>query len=166
MRALGIEISGNDANLALLEFENGMFYLPECRAKKLHCRNPDRVEDLRYFQTSIAKLAEDYQIDQIVIRERQKKGKFAGGANGFKLEAALQLLTGVEVLLMNPTTQTAILKKYPILFSFSETGLKKFQQPAFEVAYAQLTDPKGEVEAQRQSEIAKRKKKREAEQQD
>lgn len=161
MRVLGIELTGNDAVIALLELQMGMFYLPECRARKLTCRNPDNVEDLRYFQKSVAKLVEDYKIDQIVIRERMKKGRFAGGANGFKLEAAIQLIKNFEVLLMNSATQKAVFKKYPATIDFAETGMKKFQQGAFEIAYAQLTDPKGKVEEQRQRDIAKRKEKRE-----
>jgi len=163
MRVLGMEITSKEVNIALLEYQNGMFYMPECRARKLTCRNTDTTSDLRYFQKSVAKLVEDYKIDQIVIRERMKKGKFSGSAEGFKLEAVVQLLTTCEVILMNPTVQGAILKKYPVGFSFAETGLKKFQQPAFEVAFAQLSDPKGQVEQQRQKEIAKRKQNREAE---
>jgi hypothetical protein len=166
LRVLGIELAGNDAVVALLEYQMGMFYLPECRARKLNCRNPDNVEDLRYFQKSVAKLVEDYQINQIVIRERMKKGRFAGGANGFKLEAVIQLLDNCTVSLMNSATQKAIAKKYPSAIDFSETGMKKFQQGAIEVAYAQLTDPKGKVEEMRQKEIAKRKEKREAQQED
>lgn len=167
MRVLGIELSGSDAIIALLEQEMGMFYLPEVRARKVTCKNPDRNGDLAYFQKSIAKLAEDYKVDQIVIRERMKKGKFAGGADGFKLEAAIQLLAnvdkeadGLEVILMNPATQSAILKKMPVSIPFAETGMKKFQQQAFEVAYAQLSDPKGKVEEARQKEIQKRKQNR------
>lgn len=168
MKILGIELSGNDAIVALLELDQGMYYLPEIRARKVNCRNPDRNEDLAYFQKSIAKLVEDYQIDEIVIRERMKKGKFAGGANGFKLESAIQLLASEElqVRLMNPATQKAIVKKYPTTIPFNETGMKKFQQAAFEVAYAQLSDPKGLVEEARLREIEKRKQNRELKESD
>jgi len=162
MRILGIEISGNDAIVALLEEEQGMFYLPDIRARKVQCRNPDSIEDLSYFQKSFAKLIEDYQIDELVIRQRMKKGKFAGGANGFKLEAAIQLISGATVTLMSSATQSAILKRYPLSIPFNETGMKKFQQQAFEVAYAQLSDPKGLAEEARQREIQKRKENREA----
>jgi hypothetical protein len=166
MRVLGIELSGKEANLALLEYNQGMFYLPECRARKIPCHNPDKAGDLKYFQKSIAKLVEDYKIDQIVIRERMKKGKFAGGADGFKMEAAIQLMNQCPVFLMNSATQKAIAKKYPITIPFMETGMKKFQQGAFELAYAQLSDPEGRVEEARLREIAKRKEKREAEEDD
>ncbi|WP_319381513.1 DUF3010 family protein [Thiomicrorhabdus sp.] len=162
MRVLGVELTGNDAVVALVEYSNGMFYLPECRARRVECRNPDSAGDLRYFQKSIAKLIEDYKVDQLVIRERMKKGKFAGGANGFKLEAVIQLIDNCEVLLMTGTTQKAIFKKYPMTIPFAETGLKKFQQGAFDIAYAQLSDPEGKAEQARQLEIEKRKQNREA----
>ncbi|MBN2647275.1 MAG: DUF3010 family protein [Thiotrichales bacterium] len=157
MRVLGIELVGSEAVVALVEWQNGFFYLPECRARRVSCRNPDVNDDLRYFQKSLSKLVEDYKIDRIVIRERMKKGKFAGGADGFKLEAVLQLLDNCEVQLMHSATQSAIFKRFPLSIAFNETGLKKFQQGAFEMAYAVLSDPKGQVEAARQQEIERRK---------
>ncbi|WP_130537104.1 DUF3010 family protein [Thiomicrorhabdus indica] len=160
MRILGIELTGNDAVVALLEQDNGMFYIPDFRARKVNCRNPDDQEQLQYFQKSFAQLVQDYKVDEIVIRGRMKKGRFAGGANGFKLEGALQVLPGVKVTVMIPATQSAILKRFPMSIPFAETGMKKFQQQAFEVAYAQLSDPKGLAEAARQKEIANRKQKR------
>jgi len=160
MRILGIELTGNDAVVALLEQDNGMFYIPDFRARKVNCRNPDDQEQLQYFQKSFAQLVQDYKVDEIVIRGRMKKGRFAGGANGFKLEGALQVLPGVKVTVMIPATQSAILKRFPMSIPFAETGMKKFQQQAFEVAYAQLSDPKGLAEAVRQKEIANRKQKR------
>lgn len=161
MRILGIELTGNDAIVALLEQENGMFYIPDFRARKVPCRNPDDQEQLQYFQKSIVQLVQDYKIDEIVIRGRMKKGKFAGGANGFKLEAAIQLIQNAKVSIMIPATQSAIMKRFPMSIPFAETGMKKFQQFAFEVAYAQLSDPKGLAEAARLKEIDKRKKNRE-----
>lgn len=163
MRILGIELAGNDAVIALLEQQEGMFHIPDCRARKVNCTNPDNQENLQYFQKSIAKLVEDYQIDEIVVRGRMKKGRFAGGANGFKLESAIQLIPDLTVRLMQPATQSAILKRFPLSVAFNETGMKKFQQQAFEVAYAQLSDPKGLAEESRQKEIAKRKQNRENE---
>lgn len=135
MRVCGIELVGNEAIISLLMMEGEMFHLPDCRVTRVKCENPDRAEDLKYFQKTFEKLAEDYKIDQLVIRERQKKGKFAGGANGFKLEAALQV-SDLPVLLKSPTEIKANLKHYPMPIPFSETGLKKFQEASFTVAFA------------------------------
>lgn len=101
---------------------------------------PDSAHELLYFQKTFAKLIEDYQVDEVVIRARQKKGKFAGGANGFKLEAALQLLIPIKVRLIDAPAQKAALKKYPLPITFAETGLKKFQEPAFMAAFAAIAE--------------------------
>lgn len=140
MLICGVELSGNDAIISLLQFEAEIFNLPECRVRKITCANPDSAEDLRYFQKTFAKLIEDYQIDEVVIRARQKKGKFAGGANGFKLEAALQLIKNQTVKIMESTAQKAALKKYPLPITFAKTGLKKFQEPAFMAAFAAIAE--------------------------
>jgi hypothetical protein len=132
----GVELSGNDAIISLLKVEEDIFHLPDCRVRRVTCQNPDRADDLRYFQKTFAKLIEDYQIDNVVIRARLKKGKFAGGADGFKLEAALQLMSNVNVTLLSATEQKENLKKYPLPITFAETGLKKFQEPAFMAAFA------------------------------
>lgn len=132
----GVELSGNDAIIVLLKEDQEMFYLPDCRTLRLQCDNPDRTEDLRYFQKTFAKLLDDYQVDQVVIKARMKKGKFSGGANGFKLEAAIQLIPDQNVIIMDNTELKANLKKYPLPIDFQETGLKKYQENAFEVAFA------------------------------
>lgn len=132
----GIELSGNEAILCLLKIEDEVFYLPECRVKRIACKDPDDAEELQYFQATFAKLIEDYRVERVVIKARQKKGKFAGGANGFKLEAALQLLPNTPVTLMLATEQKLALKNYPLPITFNETGLKKFQEAAFMAAFS------------------------------
>ncbi len=136
-RVCGVEFTGNDAIISLLVIEEGaMFYLPDCRVRRITCKNPDSASELRYFQKTFEQLAQDYQIETVVIRERMKKGKFSGGANGFKLEAALQLSGKLNTVLISPTDIKANLKRYPLPITFAETGLKKFQEPAFMTAFA------------------------------
>ncbi|VAW45319.1 hypothetical protein MNBD_GAMMA03-63 [hydrothermal vent metagenome] len=136
-KVCGVELSGNDAIISLLLIEEGaMFHLPDCRVTRITCKNPDSTSELRYFQKTFEQLAQDYQIETVVIRERMKKGKFSGGANGFKLEAALQLSDKLNTVLISPTDIKASLKRYPLPITFAETGLKKFQEPAFMTAFA------------------------------
>ncbi len=136
MKICGVELSGNDAVISLLTEQDGMFLLPECRVRKVTCPNPDHANELKYFQKTFAQLMADYQIDVVVIKERMKKGKFAGGANGFKLEAAIQLIDGLKVVLMSSADQKQHLKHYPLPIGFAETGLKKFQETAFMAAFS------------------------------
>ena len=138
MRVCGVELSANDANIVLLNLDSGMFRLPECRTRKVSLQKAATAHELKYFQKTFAQLVQDYKIEIIVIRQRPMKGKFAGGAIGFKLEAALELLTGVEVIVMPPTEIKTALKESRTYIDFNDTGLKVFQKPAFETALAYI----------------------------
>lgn len=136
LKICGVELTGNDAVISLLTEQDGIFVLPECRVRRVSCKNPDHTNELSYFQKTFKQLMMDYQIDVVVIKERMKKGKFAGGANGFKLEAAIQLMGDIQVQLMSSASQKQHLKHYPLPISFAETGLKKFQETAFMAAFS------------------------------
>ena len=142
MRVIGVELSGNDANVCLLSLADEVFQIPDCRTRKLSLPKDAKAKDLRYFQKTFGQLVQDYKIDQIVIRQRPMKGKFAGGAVGFKLEAALELLSDVEVIVMTPTEIKESLKRNPVLVPMPDTGLKMFQEVAFNTAYAYLMKDK------------------------
>lgn len=142
MRVIGVELSGNDANVCLLSLADEVFQIPDCRARKLTLPKNATAKDLRYFQKTFGQLVQDYQVDEIVIRQRPMKGKFAGGAIGFKLEAALELLNDVEVVVLTPTEIKESLKRNPVLVPIAETGLKMFQEVAFNTAYAYLMKDK------------------------
>ena len=78
----------------------------------------------------------DYKVATVAIRERQTKGKFAGGAVSFKLEAAIQLIPTLDVIVLSPVAIKAALKENRLPLLFSDTGLKVFQEAAFTVACA------------------------------
>ena len=78
----------------------------------------------------------DYKVEKVVIRERMPKGKFAGSAISFKLEAAIQLITEIDVEILSPTQIKAAQKESQLPIAFENTGLKVFQKDAFTVAYA------------------------------
>jgi len=136
MKICGVELTGNDAVVCLLSLEDQQFTLPECRVRKLTLPKNHSRDDLQKFQATFAKLMVDYQIDKVVIRERMSKGKFAGGAVGFKLEAAIQLIADTAVSTYSPQAIKQALVDHPLPIPFSETGLKSFQEAAFTVAYA------------------------------
>ncbi|MEZ8194715.1 MULTISPECIES: DUF3010 family protein [Vibrio] len=138
MKICGVEIKGNDAVICLLSLSDGVFNIPDCRASKVSIGDANDTQQMKDFQFSFAKLMEDYQVDKIVIRQRQTKGKFAGGGFGFKLEAAIQLVDGLDVTVVSPNEIKENLKRNPLAFKFKETGLKQFQEQAFTTAYACL----------------------------
>ncbi|MDX1587379.1 MAG: DUF3010 family protein [Oleiphilaceae bacterium] len=134
----GVELTGNDAVVCLLKLEQEQFTLPECRVRKITLKKSHSREDLRQFQGTFAKLMADYSVHKVAIRERMPKGKFAGGAVSFKMEAAIQLITEpkLEVALLSPSQIKSTLSANPLPIDFQDTGLKGFQEAAFIVAYA------------------------------
>jgi DUF3010 family protein len=138
MKVCGVELKANDAIISLMSLENGLYALLDCRAKKLSINDAGDGDQLKKFQFDFAKLMADYQIEHVVIRERMKKGKFAGGAVGFKLEAAIQLADDLSVSLMTPAKSKEIIKNSQVVMNFEDTDLKQFQEQAFMTAFAYL----------------------------
>ncbi|MGF1751509.1 MULTISPECIES: DUF3010 family protein [Vibrio] len=136
MKICGVEISGNDAIVSLLSLSDGVFTILDCRVAKVSIGDANDTQKMKDFQFSFAKLMQDYQIEKVVIRQRQTKGKFAGGAVGFKLEAAIQLIEGISVDVVPATEIKEHLKRNPLAVPFKEIGLKQYQEQAFLVAYA------------------------------
>tara|TARA_Y100000296_G_scaffold32701_1_gene37857 strand:- start:6464 stop:6916 length:453 start_codon:yes stop_codon:yes gene_type:complete len=137
MKVCGIDLKGNEAIISLVSLADGLFHLPDCRTRRLTLADTS-AKGLKSFQSTFAKLVEDYKIDAVIIRQRQSKGKFAGSAIGFKLEAAIELIDGLEVIVFSPTDIKESLRRNPLAVPFSETGLKQFQETAFTTAYAWL----------------------------
>lgn len=133
----GVELTGSDAVVCLLNLDQGQFSLPDCKVRKLSLKKNHAREDLLQFQASFAELMAEYGVKKVVIKERMPKGKFAGGAISFKLEAAIQLISGIEldVALISPALIKSTLAANPLPIPFAETGLKVFQETAFTSAY-------------------------------
>tara|TARA_R110002096_G_scaffold92144_18_gene208423 strand:+ start:2812 stop:3234 length:423 start_codon:yes stop_codon:yes gene_type:complete len=135
MKICGVELSGNDAVICLLYLEHQSFNLPDCRVRKLSLPKAHTRADLQQFQKAFAQLMSDYGVEKVAIKERPLKGKFAGGAVGFKLEAAIQLMADIDVLMVSPQDSKLVLSENRLPISFTDTGLKAFQETAFTVAY-------------------------------
>lgn len=138
MLTCGIEIKGSDAILCLLSKQDGLFQIADCRQTRVSLVKSELSENLKRFQFTLKKLFEDYKVDEVVIRERPTKGKFAGGSVGFKMESAIQLIDTVNVTLMNNAEIKSRIKYTPMPVPFAATGLKAFQEGAFNTAYASL----------------------------
>ncbi|KKA43814.1 MULTISPECIES: DUF3010 family protein [Salinivibrio] len=136
MRVCAVDLKANEANVVLLDSDNDLFSVPECRAKKITLPSPEAQESIQHFHRTMSKLIEDYQVDKIIIRERQTKGKFAGSSAGFKMEAALQLIEGVDAEVFSSSVMKQTLKRHPIDVNLKELGLKQFQENAFLTACA------------------------------
>ncbi|SQH76144.1 conserved protein of unknown function [Shewanella benthica] len=135
MRVCGVELKGGEAVINLLSYEGETFNVPDCRQQSFIISHSETTESIREFQFAFKKLMEDYHVDKIVIISREQKGKLAGSATTFKVEAAIQLLD-LPVILISPVTVKERLKRNPPQVDFEGLGLKRFQKPAFDAAYA------------------------------
>ena len=137
MIVCGVELTGSDAVVCLLNLDRGQFSLPECKVRKLSLRKNHTREDLKQFQADFAALMAEHEVGCVAIKERMPKGKFAGGAISFKLEATIQLMAGnePEVRLLPSSLIKSTLASNPLPIPFAETGLKAFQETAFVAAY-------------------------------
>lgn len=140
MLVCGVELTGSDAVLCLLSLDRGQFTLPECKARKLSLNKNHTRDDLKQFKAVFAALMAEYGVDCVVIKERMPKGKFAGGAISFKLEATIQLIADpdLDVRLLPPALIKSTLAANPLPIHFEATGLKAFQETAFTAAYVGL----------------------------
>ncbi|WP_044555949.1 DUF3010 family protein [Shewanella piezotolerans] len=135
MRVCGVELKGGEAIISLLSYEGETYNVPDCRQKSFAISNSAQTETIREFHFAFGKLLEDYRVDEVVIIEREQKGKGAGSITSFKLEAAIQVLS-LPVTLISPVIVKAQLKRNPPQVDFEGLGLKRFQKNAFEAAYA------------------------------
>src|SRR5690606_36549057 len=105
MRICGIELTGNEAVVCLLNGEQGLFNLPDSRIRKFSSEKEHARADLQRFQKELVQSLRDYRVERVGIKERRQKGKFAGGAISYKLEAAIQLVadSNSEVTLLSST---------------------------------------------------------------
>lgn len=137
MKVCGVELKSSEAVICLLAKSGGLFDIADCRVRRLPLEENNQP-GLKAFQFAFVKLMEDYKVEKVVIKERLMKGKFAGSAIGFKLEAAIQLADGLDVDIVSPAEIKQAVKKNPLTIQFAETGLKNFQEAAFMAAYASL----------------------------
>ncbi len=136
-----IDIQSNEALFCILSMDQGLMSTHDCRATRISLLGSE-TEKVRHFQNTFKKLMEDYKVNTVVIRERPKKGKFAGGADGFKIETAIQLIDGLRVELVSSQAIKEQLKYTPLLVDARDAGLKKFQETAFQTGFAWLNIPR------------------------
>jgi len=138
MKVCGVELKGSDAIICVMTRANGLYDIPHVRVPKISIKDAGDAEQVKAFQFAFAKLVEDYKIDAVVIKGRALKGKFAGGPVGFKLEAAIQLITDLDVEIVSSSYVKSAWAKTQINIDFRDTGLKKLQEQAFSTAFAYL----------------------------
>ncbi len=134
MRVCGIEIKGSETVLVVLEGEAKDFQTIDCDIRKISIEDTENADDIKNFHKNIKKFVTDESIDIVGVKKRNTKGRFAGGALSFKMEALIQLLDAKTILLPSATIAKNIKKNNP---DYPE-GLKKYQHGAFETGFSLL----------------------------
>ena len=138
MKACGVRNKDNESNICIMSKENNLYDIPHTRVQKISLDNAGDAEEVKKFQFAFAKLMEDYQVTHVQIKGRALKGKFSGGPIGFKIEAAIQLISDLEVEILAGSFIKKELSKSQIDIDFRDTGLKQYQEEAFNTVFSYL----------------------------
>lgn len=138
MRVCGVELTGNEAIISIMQLNNGLYDVPRVRVAKLTLTDAINTEPLKKFQFDFAQLMKDYKVETVVIKQRALKGKFAGNPLSFKIEGALQLMADLKVYIISAAYIKEGLAKAQVTPDVRELGLKKFQEQAMLTAFAYL----------------------------
>ncbi|NQZ29749.1 MAG: DUF3010 family protein [Oceanospirillaceae bacterium] len=128
-RICGIELKSSEAILVILEDDELDFV--DIALKKLKLEDDESGESIKAFYDGLVNFIKDNQIDTVVIKKRAKRGRMAGGAISFKMEALIQLNGIAEVEFVSGQGIAAAHKKSPFELPKS---LKKYQEAGFMAA--------------------------------
>lgn len=132
MVVCGIEMSASQAHLVILDGTKGEFQHVNKEPRKLPLADDENKDEIRAFRDSLYAFFRENRVEHVVIKKRNKKGEYAGGPVGFKMEAVAQLYTGCAVDLLAPQAIAAAIRHGQ---PNQPTTLRAYQKDAFEVAY-------------------------------
>ncbi|MDX4065582.1 DUF3010 family protein [Aliarcobacter skirrowii] len=128
MKICGIELKASDTILAVIEVENNIIHYISLNLKKISIQNDENKSEIESFHETIKTFLRDNNIDKIIIKKRAKRGKFAGGADTFKMEGIIQLNGQCDV---NFTSTQAIASYKNSNAVTIPTDLLKYQEEAY-----------------------------------
>jgi len=132
----GMEMAASESRLVLLSGYKSDFRHIDVKPRKLKIADDDNAEEVRAFRDSLFAFLLENKVDMVAIKKRGKKGEYAGGPIGFKLEAIAQLYEGCPVSLIAPRTITVNINKHAP--KIPDT-LLKYQYAAFQTAFTVLS---------------------------
>ena len=136
MIVCGTEMAASEVRLVLLSGSKSDFRHIDIKPRKLKSTDDENAEEIRSFRDSLFAFLRENKVDMVAIKKRGKKGEYAGGSIGFKLEAIAQLYEGCPIQLIAPRTITVNINKHAP--KIPDT-LLKYQYAAFQTAFTALT---------------------------
>lgn len=131
MRVCGIDIAGKSANLVVLErAADGSISVVESVRRIVLGDGKDQAS-VRQFSEAMYAFLRLNTVDCVAIKQRNAKGQFSGGADGFKIEALIQANAISHVELVSPVAIGSFVKKNP---EDLPKGLFGYQSDAFHAA--------------------------------
>ncbi len=127
-RVCGVELKSSDAILVVVEKTDENVELIDIGQKKIKIGDDERSSEVKSFFDAFVDFVHENNIDIVVLKKRAKKGKMAGGAVSFKLEALIQLNGIVDTILISGQKIAAANKKDPLEIP---EKLNKYQETAF-----------------------------------
>ncbi len=135
MTICGIEMSGSEAILVLINGTKSNFSYRDVKPKKLKLSDDIDQDEVKALRDSLFAFFRENNVDLVVIKKRGKRGEYTGGPIGFKLEGIAQLYDDCSVTLIHPQTISAVVKKH---LPATPKSLRKYQYTAFKTAYSAL----------------------------
>ena len=128
MKYCGIELKSSEARIVSIQVdESGDYNIIASKTKKIKLTDPKSQEGAQLFRDEFNTFFQENGFQKIGIKERMKKGKFAGGADSFKMEGIILTLDYPIELLHTATvksrTKSKTLKQDDIN-AYQEEGLK------------------------------------------
>ncbi|MDE0970428.1 MAG: DUF3010 family protein [Octadecabacter sp.] len=112
MRVCGCEISAREVRLAVVhQNDEGNIEMLRLKSTRIELEDDTSEADLRSFMVSLHEFSKENEIDTFVIKTRAKKGRMAGGAVSFKIEALIQLVEGCSTRFVSPVALSHFAKK-------------------------------------------------------
>jgi len=135
MNTCGIEVSGGEVKLVLLDGTKASFTHINVEPRKIKLTDDENPVEVKAFRDSIFAFFRENQVECVAIKKRGKKGDFSGGPVGFKLEGIIQLYEDCPITLFAPQTIAATQKNHS---PSKPASLTKYQHNAFETAFSAL----------------------------
>ncbi len=135
MIVCGMEMAASESRLVLLSGNKSDFCHIDVKPRKIKIADDENAEEVRAFRDSLYAFLRAKNMDMIAIKKRGKKGEYAGGSIGFKLETIAQLYEECPVNLIAVWAITANIKRHAP--QIPDT-LLKYQYAAFQTAFTVL----------------------------
>ena len=112
MKICGVELSGFGAHVAVVNVTKSGIKFVKTDNFVFTLDKDEKADSVKKFYDSIKTFFKENKVTNIVIKKRNKKGQYAGGAITFKMEGLIQMIDKVSVELLAPQSISATNKKH------------------------------------------------------